>query len=189
MPNSKSLDHALQALRQAFFAYRNGVVAESLRRCDDPHKFIMGCQLADLIQITSGYPHDAELAQTLWDDRQHRECRLSATMLYPAEEMSADTALRWARDVQSIEEADILCHRLLRHTASATSLWRTLIANEIPLLQYTALRLLLNLLIMKRETDSGSIGHILADSHLATFQAITALRQSIEEEISGDSVY
>ena len=43
----------MQSLRQAFFAYRNGIVADALRREGDPHQLIMGCQLADLMHITA----------------------------------------------------------------------------------------------------------------------------------------
>ena len=136
------------------------------------------------MHITAAYPHDAALAQALWDDRRHRECRLAATMLYPAAGMPAGTAIQWACDVQSIEEADVLCHRLLRHTASASDLWRQLLHSDHPLVQYTALRLLLNLLIMHHETDTDAIRSALAHAHIASFPAITALRKDIEQELS-----
>ena len=67
----------IQEIRKEFFAYRNGVVADQLRSAGDPHKMIMGCQLADLIAITSHYEKDVALAQALWDDFQSRECRIS----------------------------------------------------------------------------------------------------------------
>ena len=65
-----------QDLKKEFFAYRNGIIAEQLRAAGDPHTMIMGCQLADIIAIASHYNKDAQLAQSLWDDEQHRECRL-----------------------------------------------------------------------------------------------------------------
>lgn len=178
-----TIDDTLRALRQAFFAYRNGVVAEALRRGGDPHALIMGCQLADLLQITRPITPDAALAEALWADRSHRECRLAATMLYPAGEMTADAALRWATDVQCIEEADVLCHRLLRHTTGADALWRELIASPQTLQQYAALRLLLNLLLNGREADHQAVTQTLRTAHLHPTPSITALLRDIEEDI------
>ncbi|MBR6285199.1 MAG: DNA alkylation repair protein [Muribaculaceae bacterium] len=177
------ISDTLQTLRQAFFAYRNGVVAEALRRGGDPHEFVMGCQLADLMAITSAVAHDAALAQALWDDRRHRECRLAAAMVYPADAMTADTALRWATDVQCTEEADVLCHRLLRHVPCAAMLWRELVTSEQPLQQYTALRLLLNLLILGRENDHQTIHNLLHHTPFHPTPALTALLAQVKEEL------
>lgn len=178
-----NLEEALQALRQAFFAYRNGVVADMLRNSGDPHKFIMGCQLTDLLQITSSIPPNAALAQALWDDRSHRECRLAATMLYPANEMAASVARLWAKDVQCIEEADVLCHRLLRKIPNAEALWQELIASDQTLQQYTGLRLLLNLLLHGRENDHNALRQTLNTTHIHPTPANSALLRDIDEEL------
>ncbi len=140
----------IQKIRKEFFAYRNGVVAEQLRAAGDPHTIIMGCQLADVFTITNRYEKDARLAQALWDDSQHRECRMAATMLYPIEQFDIATALAWCNSVENVEIADVLCHRLLRHLDYAPQLWQQLNDSTLPLVRYTAFRLLLNLLNMNR---------------------------------------
>ena len=43
----------LQEIKKEFFAHRNGVVADTLRRAGDPHSMIMGCQFADVVAITN----------------------------------------------------------------------------------------------------------------------------------------
>ena len=139
-----------QDIRKEFFAYRNGIVAEQLRAAGDPHTMIMGCQLVDVIAIAKRYEKNAELAQELWDNVNHRECRMAATMLYPIEDFKMETALAWCESVESVEIADVLCHRLLRHLPYAKELWAQLLACDKKLVRYIAWRLLLNLLLMNK---------------------------------------
>ena len=173
----------IQKLRKEFFAYRNGVVAEQLHAAGDPHTVIMGCQLADVIDITSRYEKDARLAQALWDDTQHRECRMAATMLYPIEDFDMKTALAWCHSVESVEIADILCHRLLRHLDYVPQLWQQLHDSDKPLVRYTAYRLLLNLLLMNRIEKTTEL-RSMAEKDLPTAPPpLQQLLESIIEEM------
>ena len=140
---------ALRELKQAFFAYRNGVVADRLRRAGDPHEFIMGCLLADLRQTVRPYSPNEALADALWAARRHRECRLAAPLVHP-EVMSRDKALSWCCDVQCAEEADVLCHGLLRRQSYAEELSRQLMDATDAWCNYVGYRLLLNLLVLHR---------------------------------------
>lgn len=142
--------NTLPALRRAFFARRNGVVADTLRRGGTPHTYIMGCPLAELKQLAADYPHDADLARALWADREHRECRLMATLLYPATLMTHDEALAWATDARCTEEADVLCHSMLRHVADARGVAENLTFSGTGLKRYCGLRLLLNLQVCRQ---------------------------------------
>lgn len=173
----------IQKLRKEFFAYRNGVVAEQLHAAGDPHTLIMGCQLADVIAITSHYEKDARLAQALWDDTQHRECRMAATMLYPIEDFDMATALAWCHSVESVEIADVLCHRLLRHLDYAPQIFHQLHDSEKPLVRYTAYRLLLNLLLMNRIEKTTEL-RSMAEKDLSTAPPpLQQLLESIIEEM------
>lgn len=167
----------IQKIKKEFFAYRNGIIAEQLRDAGDPHTMIMGCQLADIIAITSHYEKNAALAQALWDDVNHRESRMAATMLYPTEEFNTGTAIVWCQSVESMEIADVLCHRLLRHLPYAKELWKQLRVCNKPLVQYAAWRLLLNLLLMNRVEKSTEI-RVMTEKELTTAQP--PLRQLLE---------
>ena len=156
MMNTEIQD-TLREIRKEFFAFRNGIVADKLRKAGDPHSMIMGCLLVDVSAIAQRYReaiNDVEVlkavAQELWDDTNSRECRLAAPMFYPAEEMNLDQALQWCQTVENVEVADNLCHKLLRHIADADSLFRQLIVEDQPLLKYTGYRLLLNLLLLNK---------------------------------------
>lgn len=106
----------LKAIKHDFMAYRNGIVADTLRKAGDPHPIIFGLQLPQIASIASGLPKDAALAKTLWDDRNVRESRLLACRIYPPMELDLEKAMDMIKDIRSREEADILTFYLLRHT-------------------------------------------------------------------------
>lgn len=155
------MEKEINEIRKEFFAYRNGVVADALRKSGDTHQVIMGCMLVDVATIARRYEPSVALANALWADEKHRECRLAAPMLYPAAEMTAEQALLWARGVQSEEEADVLCHRLLRHVASAEEVARALLTSKSRLGQYAGLRLLMNLLADDSVTSRNAIAVVV----------------------------
>ena len=179
----------LRAIRKEFFAYRNGIVADKLRKAGDPHTMIMGCLLAEVMDIT-GRTRDAigdkaqlqALARELWNDTNSRECRLAAPMLYPAELMSLEEALEWCSDVETVEIADNLCHKLLRHLLEADTLFRKLIAQEQTMVKYTGYRLLLNLLLTGKTQATPSLKSIVEAETAHAQPQLTALLRDILEE-------
>lgn len=203
--NNSPVTGAVQAMKQAFFACRNGVVADALRAAGDPHRYIMGCQLTDVASIVSQFSHFSQLSQdsrnsqqsqpsqdsffahlarALWTDRDHRECRMAATMLYPPNEFSQETAMEWARGVETSEMADVLCHRLLRKLPFALELADQLLADETPLVRYTAFRLLLNLLLMGKATPTVALRQRV-EKELARGEALLRpLLASLQEELA-----
>ncbi|MBQ1722673.1 MAG: DNA alkylation repair protein [Muribaculaceae bacterium] len=120
----------------------------------------------------------------MWSDRDHRECRMAATMLYPPNEFSQETALEWARGVENSEIADVLCHRLLRKLPFALELADQLLADETPLVRYTAFRLLLNLLLMGKATPTVALRQRV-EKELARGEALLRpLLASLQEELA-----
>ena len=172
-----------QNIKKEFFAYRNGIIVEQLRAAGDPHTMIMGCQLADVIAITSRYEKNATLAQELWDDEKHRECRMAATMLYPTQEFKMETALAWCQSVESIEIADVLCHRLLRHLHYAVELWKQLLACDKKLVRYTAWRLLLNLIIMNKVERTDDMRAMVEKELAVAHPPLRQVLESIAEDL------
>ena len=175
-------------IRKEFFAFRNGIVADKLRKAGDPHTMIMGCLLVDvqaIVQRQREAIDDAEtlkaLALELWNDTNSRECRLAAPMLYPAELMTLEQALQWCLSVETIEVADNLCHKLLRHIAEADALFRQLIADERPLVKYTGYRLLLNLLLLGKVQPNDSLRTIVENENEPS---LSHLLKDILEELN-----
>ena len=179
--NMETQDY-LKEIRKEFFAFRNGIVADKLRKAGDPHSISMGCLLVDIQAIAQRQReaiNDAEalkaITQELWDDTNSRECRLAAPMLYPAEEMSLELAFQWSQSVESVEVADNLCHKLLRQIDSCDALFRHLISMDKPLVKYTGYRLLLNLLILGKVQLNDSLRTIVETEAAQTAQGPLAL--------------
>ena len=172
METSKTQE-ILRGIRKEFFAYRNGIIADKMRKAGDPHPMMMGCLLVDIMTITRQVRETvgdneqlAAIASELWTDTNSRECRLAAPMLYPADMMSPELAMHWCQSVETTEVADNLCHKLLRHLTCADGLFRQLIAQEKPLVKYTGYRLLLNLVLMGKVIPNASLKAVIeADAH------------------------
>lgn len=181
----------LRGIRKEFFAFRNGIIADKLRKAGDPHQMIMGCLLVDISGIVSrvresiGDKAQMEaIATELWSDTNSRECRLAAPMLYPAESMTPDLALQWCESVETTEVADNLCHKLLRHLAFADNLFRQLITQDQTLIKYTGYRLLLNLIVLGKVQLNDSLRAIVEHEANQTAQGPIAslLKDILEDE-------
>ncbi|MBQ0119757.1 MAG: DNA alkylation repair protein [Bacteroidales bacterium] len=174
----------INSIKKEFFAFRNGIIADGLRNNGDPHQYIMGCQLVDVIAIASRVEHSAALAQELWNDSKHRECRMVASMLYPCEIIDYNTAHDWATSVESKEIADVLCHRLLRRLTFAEALGFDLVASSEYLVKYTGWRLILNLVLNGNIKNLPSVKDAVLKERVAQPQQdIMQLLDSISEEL------
>ena len=162
------INEQISSIKKSFFSYRNGVVSTSLRAAGDPHRYIMGCMLPDIARIAQQFMPDARLASALWAEKEHRECRIAATMLYPIDELDFSTAVEWCNDVENKEIADVLCMKLLRYFNQADKLWLHLINEKSEINQYIGLRLLANLLTIGRLSLTDNISHALNDYAAST---------------------
>lgn len=151
MENDKSFN-AMQSVKRQFFAMRNGVIADTLRRAGSPFRIIFGLNLPQIVDIARNTGIDSELAQRLWENNSTRESMLLAPMIMGESTFGIDTARRWIAEAPSDEVTDILCHRLLRHMDYAPSLVCELDKrprNDRD--QYTALRLAFNIVAAEPE--------------------------------------
>lgn len=136
----------MQLVKRRFFAMRNGVIADTLRRAGSPFRIIFGLNLPQLVDIAADFRGDAALARALWANTTTRESMLLAPMLMPDDGFAVDEARLWVSQVPAHEVADVLCQRLLRRLPYAWTLAEELSASGQPMERYTALRLALNLL-------------------------------------------
>lgn len=118
----------LKDIKQQFFAYRNGALADTLRKAGMPYGIIFGLNIPQLAAIarqareSAGGEPVAALADELWADRNVRESRLLACYLFDADSLPGQQTLQMMADVQTREEADILAFRLLRYLPYAAQL-------------------------------------------------------------------
>ena len=169
----------LKDIKQQFFTYRNGMLADRLREAGDCHKVIFGLNLPQIVDIARMAGCNKALAEELWANATTRESRLMAPMIYPREEFLATKAHEWIEGVECVEVADILCHRLLRYLDYAWQLCEKYANYDSDLLRYTALRLAANLEALERITDYASL-HRMAEQELGRNCPLTAsLAQSL----------
>lgn len=144
MTSAASSDSA--RLRRDIYLMRNGILADSLRRSGCPYRLIFGVNIPQLNQITAAVGPSEELARAMLADGDLREATLAGFMLYPVEAITVGEARRLVSEkVRWSEDADILCHALLRRAPFAASLASELAASERRLDRYTGLRLYMNI--------------------------------------------
>lgn len=135
----------MQTVKRHFFAMRNGVIADVLRRNGSPFHIIFGLNLPQISDIAAQTPHNADLAQRLWNNSTTRESMMLAPMIFPKSEFSLALARSWVATVPAHEIADVLCLKLLKHSDFALELVNEFAGAENEMQRYTALRLMFNL--------------------------------------------
>ncbi len=112
----------LQSIKKDFFVFRNGIVADTLRKAGMPHKVIFGLQIPQIAAIAKDLTPSSELAEALWNDSEVRESRILATYLFPVDEMSMEKATWLLGSVRTQEESDMLAFRLLKRLPFASEI-------------------------------------------------------------------
>lgn len=135
----------MQLVKRRFFAMRNGVIADALRRAGSPFRIIFGLNLPQISEIAADIPPSYELADELWNNSSTRESMLLATMIMPKDALSVDKSMQWIASVSATEVADVLCHRLLKHAPFALDLAYGLSRSDRDMDRYVAIRLMFNI--------------------------------------------
>lgn len=112
----------LQDIKRSFFTYRNGIIADTLRKAGMPYKVIFGLQIPQIAAIARDITPSMEIADELWADSEVRESRLLATYLFPIESVTEEKALSLLRSTRTPEESDMLSFRLLKRLPFAADL-------------------------------------------------------------------
>ncbi len=56
----------MQTIKRRFFAMRNGIIADVLRRGGSPFRIIFGLNLPQIVEIAAENEASADLARRLW---------------------------------------------------------------------------------------------------------------------------
>lgn len=162
----------MQTVKRRFYALRNGAIASQMRDRGLNYRINFGLNIPQIKEIateinTMGLTskEQLDLANALWDNYTTRESRLLAPMIYPADIMTKEVAMKWLSEAQTTEIADHLCHSLLRRLNGAEDIAQHLLASPdaSDLNRYAALRLLMNLLILGRANASTAHGTAITE--------------------------
>lgn len=136
----------MQTLKRRFFAMRNGLLADQLRKAGSQFRIIFGLNVIQLKEIAGDYGHDTEFARELWNNVATRESMLLAPMLWQPDDFDFAEIIALCNEIPEVEVADMVCHRLLKQRNDAKEIIEKLIDSDESLLRYTALRLALPLI-------------------------------------------
>lgn len=130
------MEETLREIKQLFFTYRNGALADTLKSAGHPCAVVFGLMIPQIADIARQQTPSLELAQHLWDDTGVRESRILATYLFPPQEVTREHALRLASEVRNAEEADMLAFRLLKRLPCAPQLLDDIASLGTPMAPY-----------------------------------------------------
>ncbi|MDE6100485.1 MAG: hypothetical protein K2G01_05520 [Paramuribaculum sp.] len=168
----------MQLIKRRFFAMRNGVIADTLRKAGSPFRIIFGLNLPQIVEIAAAVGFNSDLGRSLWANTSTRESMLVAPMLMNPSDIGIDEAVGMCGECPSPEVADVLCHRLLRHLPFAWELSLHLAGDEREMCRYCAMRILWHY-VYTRPAESGAVARL----EIGRMSALTAgpARQIVEE--------
>ena len=126
------LSDIIHKIKKDFYCYRNGIVADVLKKLYPGGKIIYGLTVSQFLEISRKYPKDLEIGLKLWEDKKTRESRLLALYLIPPLQLSKELACEMVKDVESTEEAEFLAFRVLRNHPEAHELLEELNQEVLP---------------------------------------------------------
>ncbi|PXV68110.1 3-methyladenine DNA glycosylase AlkD [Dysgonomonas alginatilytica] len=91
----------------------NGVASASMRGYGLNYKLNFGVSIQKIKEIASRYESDKNLAETLWLDGT-RELKILATLLYPIDQFSEETANEWVHQIPNQEIREQVCVNLFQ---------------------------------------------------------------------------
>lgn len=125
-------------IKREFFSLRNGVIADSLRKLYPPKTIIYGLNVPQFMEMSKRYPQNIDLGLELWEDANCRDSRLFSFYILSPTEINKDLAKEMIKNVRSIEEAEFLAFRILRHLPFSQEFLKELLQEKIedPIISY-----------------------------------------------------
>lgn len=189
-PDHTSEYNLMQTVKRRFFAMRNGALAAQMRAAGLDYRINFGLNTPQIKDIAAeinamglASAEQLSLADSLWANATTRESRLIAPLIHPADLMSTEKAAIWMRQSQTTEISDHLCHSLLRHLPGAADMAETAMSdsNASDINRYTALRLVLNLLLNRQIGTTKAHAAATAELHRDCRLTRSLARQILSE--------
>lgn len=121
----------LKDIKHYFFARRNGITADVLKRGGSGFEMIFGCDVPSISSLAREIGFDKALALDLWADRRVRESHLLAAWLMDPRQFTIEECLRLANEAVDLEDAQMLAFRLLKRHDSAREILDRLPADSL----------------------------------------------------------
>lgn len=164
----------IKQIKRAFRLYMNGVTSTSMRQKGLNYKINWGVSQMDLRHMAEEYGKDAALATALWTEN-IRECKILATLIMPAEQLSADEAMEWASKIETTEMAEMVVFNLFQYVIEVDKLSIKLLQSEEMMQHICAYNLVCRLLKRGKECSS--------DLYTILFEKATADLKSADRQL------
>lgn len=142
----------MQQIKRRFFAMRNGLIADTLRKAGSPFKIIFGLNIPQIAEIAKEFGKDKILADRLWQNKTTRESMLIAPMMMNPDALTIEDGIRMVLESPSAEIIDSLCHKLLRHLPFSLDLAIALSESDNEMARYASMRILWHHITTSTET-------------------------------------
>lgn len=163
---NEKIHQKLMEIKRSFRLLMNGPVSQSMREKGMDYKVNWGVSLPNLQEMAREYGKDRDLAIALWKE-DIRECKILATLIMPASEMTRELVDVWMEQLHSQEMAEMLSFHLLRHLDFAPALAYEWMASDKELYQLTAYHLLSRLFLSGQEPNERGINEFLDQAAVA----------------------
>lgn len=157
------LQDALRDIRTKCRLAMNGIASTSMRERGLDYKLNFGLLQEQIKRIAEGYEPNKELAEALWAE-DTRELKILATLVYPIEEMTEDTATKWMSEIQNQEMREQMCINLFQRLPFASQMAKEWANNADASIRTTGYWLLVRLFITKKHDANISLSTF--DSHI-----------------------
>ncbi len=160
----EEIKSTIQAIRKDLRLSMDGILSTSMRDKGVDYKLNFGVTTPQLREIAKKYTIDKDLAEALWKENV-RELRILATMLYPVDEFSEETANMWMEDTTGNPELkEQLCMNLLQNVPFSYNLVNTWAISEKDNARLLAYLLFVRLLRIKSVAITRLLLYPLLDS-------------------------
>lgn len=169
----------MQRVKRQFFALRNGVISDTLRKAGSPFHIIFGLNLPQIAEVAAATGKSNDLAERLWQNNTTRESMLLAPMIVEPDTFTKADAHRWVETAKAEEVVDVLCLKLLKKKSYALDLAVELSVSSKRLSRYASLRLLWNLVGNRTKDVAEAVRPII---EIENDNALKQMAQRLNEE-------
>lgn len=143
------LEDTLKQIKRDCTAAMNGAISQSMRDYGLDYKLNFGLRLIQIKNIAEKYGKSKELAEKLWAEKT-RELIILATLIYPVDQFSVETAESWVSSIGNQEIREQVCLNLFQELPFAKEMALEWAKSEDQNIKITGYWLLARLLLSKK---------------------------------------
>ncbi len=175
--NNDNLAERLKQIKRSFRLYMNGETSRSMREKGIEYKLNWGVPVTRLRTMAAEYGKDHDLAMALWQENV-RECKLLATLIMPADEMTQAEVEVWIPGVASLELAEQCALNLFQSLPFASGLAYAWLSSGNDMLEVCAYHLLSRLFLHGHTPSDAQVAVLLDEAPKALQSEAYGLRRA-----------